>query len=267
MSNFVAALQMEIPLLGNACYTDSKVALHWIKGTKREWKPFVENRVREIRRLSMTLDWRHCRGRENPADIPSRGISFKELKKSSLWRYGPEWLKDTLSDDGDDVTAMPDECIKEMRKRDKDSVHNMLVGGSARNVNLEKIMSCKDFSSLDRLLTTTALVLKFVKILRFRMKKSGNHPGIELTAADRTEAERLWLLDSQQQLENQPNFEVWKKQFGLFVDNDGLYRCGGRLTNADLGYTTCHPVLLLTQHYLTSLIVKCAHEHVMHNGV
>ena len=65
--------------MGNVSYTDSKVALHWIKGTKREWKSFVENRVKEIQRLSMSVDWRQCRGKENPADIPPRGISFKEL--------------------------------------------------------------------------------------------------------------------------------------------------------------------------------------------
>ena len=31
------------------CWTDSTTALHWIIGTNKEWKMFVENRVKEIR--------------------------------------------------------------------------------------------------------------------------------------------------------------------------------------------------------------------------
>ncbi len=45
------ALQFDLPLKEPICFTDSQVVLHWIKGTDREWKQFVENTVREIRRL------------------------------------------------------------------------------------------------------------------------------------------------------------------------------------------------------------------------
>lgn len=62
-----------------------------------------------------------------------------------------------------------------------------------------------------------ALVLKFLKILRFRMKKSGNHPGIEVIAADRAEAERLWLLESQRQLENQPILKSGRSSLGYLL--------------------------------------------------
>ena len=51
ISNISVALTTEFLLQEPCCYTDSKVALYWIRGTTKEWKPFVENRVNEVRRL------------------------------------------------------------------------------------------------------------------------------------------------------------------------------------------------------------------------
>ena len=64
------------------CWTDSKVALAWINGEEREWKPFVQNRVNEIRTLMPVNNWRRCRGKNNPANVPSRGMSPLELSVS-----------------------------------------------------------------------------------------------------------------------------------------------------------------------------------------
>ena len=59
---------------------------------------------------------------------------------------------------------------------------------------------------------------------------------------------------------------MWKKQFGLF-EVGGVWRCKGRLDNADLPYTTRHPALQYKYHHLTTLITQDAHERVKHNGV
>ena len=90
ISSVYNALKSEVVLESSRCYTDSQVALYWIKGERREWKPFVYNRVREIRELVPSENWGHCVGRSNPADIPSRGSSVGELIHSHLWWNGPE---------------------------------------------------------------------------------------------------------------------------------------------------------------------------------
>ncbi|MCG8622721.1 MAG: hypothetical protein MJE68_12095, partial [Proteobacteria bacterium] len=69
------------------------VALFWIRGLEKEWKQFIQNRVNEIRKLVPDECWDHCPGQENPADMPSRGITISELAASKLWRSGPKWLK------------------------------------------------------------------------------------------------------------------------------------------------------------------------------
>ena len=46
-----------------------------------------------------------------------------------------------------------------------------------------------------------------------------------------------------------------------------LWRCGGRLENADISDTAKSPILLNVAHYITRLIVTHAHESLMHSGV
>ena len=46
-----------------------------------------------------------------------------------------------------------------------------------------------------------------------------------------------------------------------------MARACGRLANADIPYSTKHPVLLPRDHPLTSMIVREAHNRVRHNGV
>ena len=75
------ALRHKLELKDSVCWTDSKVALFWIKNEGGEWKQFVQNRVIEIRNLVSPNSWRHCPGKDNPADIPSRGIN-----PSRIWR-------------------------------------------------------------------------------------------------------------------------------------------------------------------------------------
>lgn len=56
------------------------------------FKPFVANRVGEIQQETKPVQWRHVPGKENPADIISRGSSVKNLKDNEIWWCGPEFL-------------------------------------------------------------------------------------------------------------------------------------------------------------------------------
>ena len=41
-----------------------------------------------------TVNWRHVRNEENPADAAIRGPDAMTLKSSSLWCHGPSWLSE-----------------------------------------------------------------------------------------------------------------------------------------------------------------------------
>jgi hypothetical protein len=55
-----------------------------------------------------------------------------------------------------------------------------------------------------------------------------------------------------------------KKQLGLFLDNSEMWRCEGRLANADLHYDVKCPMILHCDHHFTSLVVKWEHHQVLH---
>ena len=97
----------------NQCvsYTDSQVALCWIKGVTKQWKQFVENRIQEIHRLVPANCWKHCHRGDNPADISSRGSGLESLWSKKIWWNGPSWLTGTR-----DTEVVGDVSEKEIEK-------------------------------------------------------------------------------------------------------------------------------------------------------
>ena len=56
------------------CWSDSMVAVHWIKGKRSSLKPFVANRVAKIQSTWDPECWRYCASKENPADLLTDGF-------------------------------------------------------------------------------------------------------------------------------------------------------------------------------------------------
>ena len=87
-----------------------------------------------------------------------------------------------------------------------------------------------------------------------------------LTASDITNAELLWIKLSQKMLIHNDRFDVWRHQLDLFCDEDGTWKCRGRLQNIDITESRKHPTPLDKAHHFTNLIVRDSHARVMHNG-
>jgi hypothetical protein len=82
------------------CWSDSQVALSWIKGDPHRCKPFVANRVVEIQELTSPSCWSYCPGADNPADLMTRGLAASELVMSKLWLSVPTFLSNTTTEFG-----------------------------------------------------------------------------------------------------------------------------------------------------------------------
>ena len=128
------------------------------------------------------------------------------------------------------------------------------------------------YSSLERLLRITSYVLRFIGQLR----KRTNHKPIQLTPEETNTAERIWIKSCEQstyQMEldsltskNKPRTAL-VKQLRLFLDDQHLIRCQGRIHNAPVSESTKFPVLLPTYHPFTKLVVLSTHIQQLHSGV
>lgn len=250
------SLSEVISLQDPVCYTDSKITLYWIYGLDRDWKPFIQNRVEEIRKLVPPSRWKHCAGADNPSDIPSRGISMMELQGNDIWFQGPDWLTNSDTEPYQ-ITEMPEECALELRANERRQTLGLLTTHN-ENSGIASIILIQNYSSLNLLLRVTVYVLKFVQLIKMK----------EIVMNElRAQAEILWIKECQMMFKENPKFDIWKKQLGLFIDENDLLRCRGRLTNASLPYSAKHPIILGKGHPYSILIVKQAHERVLHNGV
>lgn len=194
ISQLNVALSPELSLDPPICYTDSKIAYHWIQGWDKGWKLFVQNRVNEIRKLVQLVEnWKHCSGQDNPADIPSRGLTLPEYE---VWLHGPIWLKTkNVEDETHTHTDFPDECLKEQKK----DIHELLT---TQYYGISNLIDVERYSDIDHLLRVTTYVQVFI----YKLQK--------LTVSNSqllVRVETLWIKASQGSLSSHQLFEHWKQ--------------------------------------------------------
>ena len=237
--------------------SDSEVALWWICQSENEYKQYVEERVREIRKNVGTECWKHVVGKENAADLPSRGCMGTEMN-AALWLEGPKWLKEGESEWPVKKIEKSGEGDSELKKKLK----RVVTLNVFNETDISEVIKPERYGEFDKLLRVTAWVRRFVSSC-----KSGVKGGEELTADEIGEAEKIWAKHLQKSIRKGERFDKISRSLGLFEDQDGLLRCGGRVKNADIPYETKHPTLIPADHTVTEMIIRKAHQKVFHNGV
>ena len=131
--------------------------------------------------------------------------------------------------------------------------------------NLETLINPSNYSSLNKLLRATAYVRRSV-VNKFNLKGGETLKG-PLSAEEIDLAEKSWIRQVQAPLTRLSKYEKMKRSLSLYVDDDKLVRCHGRIERSNLPDETKFPVLLPSDHDFTKLVVLKCHVDVMHNGV
>ncbi|XP_051155340.1 uncharacterized protein LOC127277935 [Leptopilina boulardi] len=114
-------------------WSDSMIALHWIKTPPHKLLVFVGNRVSNIQQKTENSEWRHVRSTDNPADHLPRGLYPKEFIEDSNWKNGPIWLsQDESTWPISELTVLPE--IPELRKT------QCLISNSKGNSETETVI-------------------------------------------------------------------------------------------------------------------------------
>ena len=76
-------------------WIDSKCVLHWLADPTPKHQTFVMTRVMEIKdnTCQFQCTWRYIPTKQNPADLPTRGLHVADLASSDFWLRGPSFLQ------------------------------------------------------------------------------------------------------------------------------------------------------------------------------
>ena len=253
-------------------WTDSQVTLHWIYDIKHSSasKPFVSNRVTEITDSFPTTAWAYVPTSSNPADLLTRGISAQQLKSSQLWAHGPDWLASK-----ENWPTWSPTSVLHVSHLDADSPSTATSSNNMyplQQPGVHLTIEAARYSSLTRLLTVTAYVLRFCYNLKHKQQRV-NGP---ITAKELSNAKLIWIKTTQQ-LEYSDDIDnlrsksskrtILVHQLRLFLDDMGFLRCGGRIHNAPISELTKFPYLLSRKQQFTKLLVYATHEKLHHAGL
>ena len=266
--------ELKLPIERKILWTDSKCVLNWISTTK-DLTVFVRNRVSEIKKTE-DITFEYIPTNENPADVATRGSSTKKLTDNRLWWHGPVWLQCDqeswkMYDRNEDETINKD-YLSEVRKAVTESNSHYNAKASAMDTTEKTPYGIQDekFSTFVRLIRVTAWISRFIN----RLRKLSTESRKELTNAELQYATILWCESVQRKhysdvisAISSRKLNNLQRQLGIFIGDDGILRCKGRLENTDLSEGAKFPILLPRGERFTDLLIQHIHCKQLHCGV
>ncbi|CAH2207694.1 jg24468 [Pararge aegeria aegeria] len=247
-------------------WTDSTIVLGWLQMAPNLLKTFVQNRVVEILELTGELPWRHVSGKDNPADMASRGVLLNDLATSKLWWNGPQFLHDPIFND----TIISSETKNILTCEELPEVKSSSVFIITQD---RELFPFPRFSHFRRMRRTFAYVLRFIHNARnYKINRQDGALSLdelrkaELGLAKLSQAESYGEEYILIKNNNTKNLKSSLLKLNLFIDEKcDLIRVGGRIANStEFEYNKMHPILLSSKHRFTILLLRHEHTRLLH---
>ena len=200
----------------------------------------------------LKFEFRHIPTKQNPADLLSRGCDLKTLRLSEIWKRGPQWLSN--------CEEWPSTLFKVKMSE--------IITQDVQTEPVVAIFDVERYSKLSKLLRVTDYVLKFLKIYLPGRFEHLNSCQYWLHCQQRQQYPLVYEALLCQSHENK-YLDSWKfiTDLGLYLDESGIIRCKGRLSNSTCGYDMKYPMLLPPKAHICRLLIEHRHTEAHHAGV
>lgn len=238
-------------------FSDSMIALSWIRSSPHRWSVFVSNRVAQIQDNVSPDSFHYVNGDENPSDCLSRGLLPSQLIHHDLWWHGPTWLQLPPSEwPSRQFSSLGCEDLPEHKL-------NVFTAALVQSKSPVLYEVAQRASSWSKLLNIIIYVLRFMK----RVPHNGGISNLII-------AEKMLLRTMQSihfaediaLLKNNKSPSKKLRKLSVFIDEENIVRIGGRLSNSDLPFEVKHPILLPKRDHIINLIIKHYHVKNCHAG-
>ncbi|XP_057376025.1 uncharacterized protein LOC130696908 [Daphnia carinata] len=257
--------EMNLDLSQITFHVDSQTVRRWIHSANVKFEVFVGNRIGKILMNTDCRQWCHVLGIMNPADVCSRGVDPGSLQELQQFHQGPAFLllEPPLWPKWDQIEQNDHQDpeiihVYTTKTEPSDNVIDQCVEYYSNKVRLERVLAwCM------RLITNCCAKVKKVKVTSGELTPVETEAALAMCIQRAKEVaypEDKLFLKKGKELPNRSKL----KQFRPFIDEQHLMRVGGRIGQAPVDYVTRHPVILLPEKRITSLIVWDAHIRNYH---
>ena len=237
------AEQMKIDKKKVLAFSDSTTVIAWLGGDPTKYKTFVHNRVKIVNEMIPAAKWQYVKGLENPADMPSRGVTIETMMNSN-------WFD--LSDQYDSLRSheAPEVNLEEVEAEAKKAVKSCLTVEEtlAKEAWDDILNRVKTISDYRQFLIVTAVMLRMAK------KKKERPKSLNFSQEEFENARKFWIRERQKEVFEEEYDDLVDKgkieesskirKLDPFMDKEGIIRMRGRLDNAPVHYDERHPIIL-----------------------
>jgi len=241
---------------------DSETVLNMLNKVSTRFKLYEGVRIGEIQGAcgGDMSNWAWVSGKNNPADLLTRGCTPDDLANTSQWWNGPSLLQEDASKWGLKFGLQKEEPSPG-EKRVKTSVCAAAVQ-SQSSEGLSNVLDFSRFSQLEKLLWICARILSMFRSKSF----AGGRTAIAAECFQ--EAEMLVLKETQRNMED--DLQTSKNRYASLKpvkSGSGLWVVGSRLKCYNPMTPENEPQILLPPgHAITTLCMEYAHRKGGHKG-